>query len=530
MSDHTPTAKLPEKTPLLPPLALSPLPPLHIPDHELLRCIGTGAYGEVWLARNVMGTYRAIKIVYRARFEHERPYEREFHGIQKFEPISRSHPSQVNILHIGRNEQDGYFYYVMELADDANAPELPRAEARSAESDTGSATPIAPAPVIHPESYQPKTLKNVLARRGRLPFADCLEIALGLATALQHLHAHGLLHRDIKPSNIVFIHGIPKLADIGLVAAMGEHQSFVGTEGYYPPEGPGSPAADIYSLGKVLYEMAMGRDRLDFPALPENLSDIPEQSDLLELNEIILKACAANPTERYASAAALNNDLLLLKAGKSVKHTRQLERQVALATRLGLSAIAITVVAVGSSLMMQRHAERIQRDYHHSELLRQRAERAEKDALDKLGQSYLDQARANRWWRGFQIAVPRGRSSASGTSLSSAASSPPSSWIGPTRKLTPRFPERNIPHHHEKIDSFSFRRLSLHRQYLRCGLPAHPGLAQAARVPPATGQHARRRRRQFQGRSLCQCHGPQGRRAGLRARWQVPPQRSQCSE
>src|SRR2546426_4357628 len=62
-----------------------------IPEHQLLRCIGRGSYGEVWLARNIMGTYRAVKVVYRKNFENERPYEREFAGIQKFEPISRSH-------------------------------------------------------------------------------------------------------------------------------------------------------------------------------------------------------------------------------------------------------------------------------------------------------------------------------------------------------------------------------------------------------------------------------------------------------
>src|SRR5262245_42224457 len=92
-----------------------------VPDHELLRCIGCGSYGEVWLARNVMGTFRAVKVVYRASFEHDRPFEREFEGIQKFEPVSRTHESQVDILHVGRNEQAGYFYYVMELADAADA-------------------------------------------------------------------------------------------------------------------------------------------------------------------------------------------------------------------------------------------------------------------------------------------------------------------------------------------------------------------------------------------------------------------------
>src|SRR5258707_8297831 len=91
-----------------------PIP--EICDHELIRRIGQGSYGEVWLARNVMGTYRAVKIVYRAAFEHARPFEREFNGIQKFEPISRSHDGFVDILQVGRSED--CFYYVMELGDD----------------------------------------------------------------------------------------------------------------------------------------------------------------------------------------------------------------------------------------------------------------------------------------------------------------------------------------------------------------------------------------------------------------------------
>ncbi len=91
-----------------------PLP--GVPDHELLRCIGRGAYGAVWLARNVMGTYRAVKIVHRDDFARDRPFTREYEGLLHYEPISRSHPNLMQILHVGR--RDSYFYYVTELADD----------------------------------------------------------------------------------------------------------------------------------------------------------------------------------------------------------------------------------------------------------------------------------------------------------------------------------------------------------------------------------------------------------------------------
>src|SRR5205814_9383732 len=99
-------------------------PPPVISDHALLRRIGVGSYGEVWLARNALGSYRAVKIVYRKSFDHDRPYEREFEGLKKFEPLSHARESQVDIFHVGRNDAAGFFYYIMELADDGSESRL----------------------------------------------------------------------------------------------------------------------------------------------------------------------------------------------------------------------------------------------------------------------------------------------------------------------------------------------------------------------------------------------------------------------
>ena len=339
MPDPQPSAASPSsKTLVLTSADLASAAPPQVPDHEMLRRVGEGAYGEVWLARNVMGTYRAVKIVYRSSFSDDRPYEREFAGIKNFEPISRAHVSQVDILHVGRNDTEGYFYYVMELADDAAL-------------DSGSSMPDSGCPassIPHPEAYVPKTLKLDLTRRGRLPFDECLDLALALTTALEHLHQNGLMHRDIKPANIIFVNGQPKLADIGLVADVDATKSFVGTEGYIPPEGPTSPQADIYGLGKVLYEAATGRDRQDFPELPTNLGTAAEQARLVELNEVILKACANDTKHRYPNASEMNGDLLMLKANRSIKASRKLERRLALITRLCLAAIALTLLIAGS--------------------------------------------------------------------------------------------------------------------------------------------------------------------------------------
>src|SRR5580765_8550330 len=104
------------------PGAERPTPPSsRIPDHELLRRVGGGSYGEVWLARGITGRLRAVKVVLRSNFSSDRPYEREFRGIVQFEPISRSHPGVVNILHVGRDDVAGCFFYVMELADAVSA-------------------------------------------------------------------------------------------------------------------------------------------------------------------------------------------------------------------------------------------------------------------------------------------------------------------------------------------------------------------------------------------------------------------------
>ena len=143
----------------------------------------------------------------------------------------------------------------------------------------------------------------------------CLQLGLDLTAALEYLHQQQLVHRDIKPSNIVFVNRVPKFADIGLVTSIspgGKDMSHVGTDGYMPPEGPGTVVADIYSLGKVLYQIFTGRDRHEFPSLSGTLVASGNEEMSL-LNEIILKACHPDPNQRYQTALQIHADLLRLK-------------------------------------------------------------------------------------------------------------------------------------------------------------------------------------------------------------------------
>ena len=310
----------------------------------MLRRIGAGSYGEVWLARHeVLGTYRAVKVVYRAHFREERPFERELEGIQRFEPVSRSHPGQVSILQVGRNEVDGFFYYAMGLADDQL---------------TGQQ--------IDPDRYAPKTLRSELDRLGRLPFTDGLQIGLALTTALKHLHAAGLIHRDIKPSNVIFIDGLPRLADIGLVAAAGTECSLVGTEGYLAPEGPGSKQADIYALGKVLYEMGTGLKVTQYPNLPADWAQSPEHEDFNKLNQVVLRACEPIPRLRYKTAEEIESDLEFISIGKSL-FGRKMQRTIQ-RLRWVLLGGALVVMLVLSSLGLWIYRSRAAEENRRREL------------------------------------------------------------------------------------------------------------------------------------------------------------------
>jgi len=157
------------------------------------------------------------------------------------------------------------------------------------------------------------------------------------------------------------VNGAPKLADIGLVTDVGEAKSFVGTEGFIPPEGPGTAQADIYSLGKVLYEIATGKDRQSFPEPPTLLEQFTDRKQLLELNEIILKACENDPRKRYRSAEEMHEELQLLQFGKSVKRLRLVERRLVRARNVGLAAAGVAVLAILTVCLFAYRA-RIERD------------------------------------------------------------------------------------------------------------------------------------------------------------------------
>jgi serine/threonine protein kinase/WD40 repeat protein len=414
-----------------------------VPDHVLLARIGGGSYGDVWLARSVTGRLRAVKVVWRGNFASDRPYEREFRGITQFEPISRSHPGVVNVLHVGRDDGAGCFFYVMELADDVGEGDSVGRAGRS-ESPKSAV------------GYRPRTLAAELKARGRLPVADVLTLGVQLADALGHLHRHGLVHRDVKPSNVIFVEGQAKLADIGLIAGVDEARSFVGTEGFIPPEGPGTVQGDIFGLGRLVYEASTGKDRCDFPELPDDLDRWSDRGQMVELNEILARACAPKAKHRHANAAELAGDLNLLLSGRSIRRAYGMEERLRRVTQVAVGAGLVALLAGGGVWFQRMQRERADERARAESGLRGRAERAEQGAQEQLREALLQTARAitgssdpDRQSRALAV-LQRAAQVRSGLDLRNAALE---ALAAPEVRVARRWSPRTSESTHERPDS-----------------------------------------------------------------------------
>jgi eukaryotic-like serine/threonine-protein kinase len=206
------------------------------------------------------------------------------------------------------------------------------------------------------------TLKDRLAQRGRLSFAETLTILQQVCAGLEAAHAEGMLHRDIKPGNILFDkRGHAVVGDFGLARAMqlssiasqSSSAGGVGTPFYKAPElwrgkPPASPATDVYALACMVYEMLTGRvlfggdtpDEVIAKHLvdgPDFGTDWPPADAPQGLAEVIQRGIARNPEERFASAKALAealNELTFTTKREAEKKTRREAEAAAIVARL----------------------------------------------------------------------------------------------------------------------------------------------------------------------------------------------------
>jgi len=260
-------------------------PPDAIPDLLLIRRIGKGGFGEVWLAENrTTGRLTAVKLVRLKASGTAGPAIKEIQALSRVERNrSVKHANLLTIHHVGKTCD--YLYYTMDPADDV----------------TGG-------PANQREDYTPATLRTRL-RAGRLPADECLDCAQQLLDALACLHREGLVHRDVKPDNCIFLDGELKLADFGLVTEADGSISLAGTLKYMPKDLTMDAQADVYAAGLVIYEMYSGNPVDRFPSLVPNGEALLSDPRLVALNRVVLRAADPARESRYANAPQMLADL-----------------------------------------------------------------------------------------------------------------------------------------------------------------------------------------------------------------------------
>ncbi len=293
--------------------ACRPTPPValpNVPDFDLVRPIGQGGFGQVWLAVNrTTGQPRAVKLIPRARVGSRDPAGREIASLVRLEANRHCrHPNLLTIQHVGETAE--HLFYVMDLADDlANPSGTPP----SLNAEDGS-TKRPPAQTFDPsavEAYRPATLENRLAI-GPLSAADAERFAMELLAGLACLHEAAMVHRDVKPANCLLLGGELKLGDFGLLTAAGLAVSRLGTVRYMPPDGCMDARADVYAAGLVIYEMLTGLPVERFPSLGNRSAAIVGDCRLARLNRLALRACDPTADRRFCNARemldALNSE------------------------------------------------------------------------------------------------------------------------------------------------------------------------------------------------------------------------------
>ena len=278
-SDSEPDVSAEMTPPLVRPAPNRAGPPIEVPEFALLLRLGSGGFGEVWLARHkLLGNFRAIKLIPPSR-------RSELHGLRILSERIPAHSRLCPIHAVG--EVGEWLYCVMPHADSAIDG------------------------LIDPTGYQPLTLTHHLARHGRLTDMETAAIGADLAEGLRHLHLHSAVHGDVKPGNVIRLEGNWRLTDYGLLSGLESKDARGLTRGYAPPEGPGTPKADQHALGVTLHVLRSGKDAASFEKERERLAAsaplAPSQARTLD--DVIRRATAPDPALRYESMADLRDDL-----------------------------------------------------------------------------------------------------------------------------------------------------------------------------------------------------------------------------
>ena len=275
--------------------------------YRILRKLGSGGMANVYLAEDEeLGRRVAIKIL-NERYAGDDLFIERFRREAK-SAASLSHPNIVSIY--DRGEAEGTYYIAMEV-------------------------------------IEGRSLKELIMTHGALPVHTAIGYAKQLLEALRFAHRHGIIHRDIKPHNVLVSADQQvkaneprlKVTDFGIArhgaSQMTEAGSIMGTAQYLSPEqargAPVTAASDLYSAGVVLYEMLTGKVPFTGDSAIEiamkHVNELPKPPSSLrpeippELDQIVLRALAKDPEDRYQTAEEFIEDLERVEAGLPISRS-----------------------------------------------------------------------------------------------------------------------------------------------------------------------------------------------------------------
>jgi len=264
--------------------------------YRILRKLGSGGMANVYLAEDEdLGRRVAIKIL-NDRYANDELFIERFRREAK-SAAALSHPNIVSIY--DRGEAEGTYYIAMEV-------------------------------------IEGRSLKELILTRGPLPIGQAIAFTFEILDALRFAHRHGIIHRDVKPHNILIGGERLKVTDFGIARAgasqMTEAGSIMGTAQYLSPEqargAPVTASSDLYSVGIVLYEMLTGKVPFSGDSAIEiamkHLNELPKPPSKIrpeipeDLDQVVLRALAKAPEDRYQTAEEFAEDLHRVEAGLPV--------------------------------------------------------------------------------------------------------------------------------------------------------------------------------------------------------------------
>jgi len=257
--------------------------------YQIIRTIGEGGMANVYLAYDTILEREVAVKVLRGDLSNDEKFVKRFQREAKA-ASSLNHPNIVEMYDVG--EDDGNYFIVMEYVNG-------------------------------------KTLKSLIKKRGALSLSETIDIMLQLTSGIAVAHDSYIIHRDLKPQNVMILEdGRLKITDFGIAVALNSMEltqtnSVMGSVHYLPPEqanGNGATVkSDIYSLGILMYELLTGKlpfkgdnaVEIAIKQMKEKIPSITAQNPSIpqSVENVVLKACAKNPENRYDSVKEMHDDL-----------------------------------------------------------------------------------------------------------------------------------------------------------------------------------------------------------------------------